>query len=163
MSTFRVGDKVKYVGNPYHTIPPGPQPNTAGIVCGVDEDCIRVKTEFYYFTCLDINLELIQDEKVVEERINSLTKNYREQDNTYNHYKYSYKGIKLDPYRILSVYGITCPAQQHAIKKLLRAGNSVKKLKQDIQEVIDALQRKLEMLKEDEENSTNDEHGDSCQ
>lgn len=81
----------------------------------------------------------------------------------YNHYNYSYKGINLDPYRILSVYGITCPAQQHAIKKLLRAGNSVKELKQDIQEVIDALQRKLEMLKEDEENSTNDEHGDSCQ
>ena len=81
----------------------------------------------------------------------------------HNHYKYSYKGIKLDPYRILSVYGITCPAQQHAIKKLLRAGNSVKNLKQDIQEVIDTLQRKLEMLKEDEENSNNKEYGDSGQ
>ena len=70
-------------------------------------------------------------------------------DTKYRHYKYSYKGIKLDPYRILQVYGITCPAQQHAIKKLLRAGNSVKDLEQDIQEVIDTLQRKLEMLKED--------------
>ena len=68
----------------------------------------------------------------------------------YKHYKYSYKGIKLDPYRILKIYKITCPAQQHAIKKLLRAGNSVKDLKQDIQEVIDTLQRKLEMLEEDE-------------
>jgi len=70
-------------------------------------------------------------------------------DTKHRHYKYSYKGIKLDPYRILQVYRITCPAQQHAIKKLLRAGNSVKDLEQDIQEVIDTQQRKLEMLKED--------------
>src|SRR5574343_320745 len=66
----------------------------------------------------------------------------------YKHYKYSYKGVKLDPYRILTVYNVTCPAMQHAIKKLLRAGNSIKDLEQDIQEVIDTLKRKLEMLKE---------------
>ena len=72
-----------------------------------------------------------------------------ESTNNYKHYQYSYKGIKLDPYRILSIYGVTCPAMQHAIKKLLRAGNSVKDLEQDIQEVIDTLKRKLEMLKED--------------
>ena len=71
------------------------------------------------------------------------------QTNEYKHYQYSYKGIKLDPYRILSVYGVTCPAIQHAIKKLLRAGNSVKDLEQDIKEVIDTLKRKLEMIEED--------------
>lgn len=67
------------------------------------------------------------------------------------HYKYSYKGIKIDPYRILKLYGITDPAQQHAIKKLLRAGNSVKNLEQDITEVIMTLQRMLEIIKEDGE------------
>jgi len=66
------------------------------------------------------------------------------------HYRYSYKGIKLDPYRILSVYNVTCPAMQHAIKKLLRAGNSIKDLQQDISEVILTLERKLEMIEEDE-------------
>ena len=71
------------------------------------------------------------------------------QTSEYKHYQYSYKGIKLDPYRILSVYGVTCPAIQHAIKKLLRAGNSVKDLEQDIKEVIDTLKRKLEMIEED--------------
>lgn len=92
----------------------------------------------------------IQDiQEVIDKTINSLTKNYQCDSTEHKHYKYSYKGIKLDPYRILQVYGINCPAQQHAIKKLLRAGNSVKDLEQDIQEVIDALQRKLEMLKED--------------
>ena len=65
------------------------------------------------------------------------------------HYKYGYKGIKLDPYRILSVYGISDPAQQHAIKKLLRAGKSIKSLEADLQEVIDTLVRMLEMIKED--------------
>lgn len=73
----------------------------------------------------------------------------------YSYYKYSYKGIKLDPYRILQVYNVTCPAMQHAIKKLLRAGQSVKELKQDIKEVIDTLKRKLEMLEEDSVNENN--------
>ena len=67
------------------------------------------------------------------------------------HYQFTYKGIKLDPYRILKVYGISDPAQQHAIKKLLRAGESVKSLKEDIKEVIVSLTRWLEMLEEDAE------------
>ena len=67
------------------------------------------------------------------------------------HYKYSYRGIKLDPYRIFTIYSITHPAQQHAIKKLLRAGKSVKDLEQDIKEVIDTLHRWLEMEEEDME------------
>ena len=67
------------------------------------------------------------------------------------HYKYSFKGIKLDPYRILSVYKIANPAHQHAIKKLLRAGQSVKSLEQDIDEVIMTLNRWKEMLVEDAE------------
>jgi hypothetical protein len=65
------------------------------------------------------------------------------------HYKFSYKGIKLDPYRILAVYSITNPMQQHIIKKGLRAGQSVKDLRQDIREIIATGQRWLEMLDED--------------
>jgi len=65
------------------------------------------------------------------------------------HYKYEYKGIKVDPYRILDVYGIFHPAQAHAIKKLLRAGKSIKSLDEDIKEVINSLERWLEMIKED--------------
>ncbi len=66
------------------------------------------------------------------------------------HYNYTYKGIKLDPYRIFDVYGIGNSAQQHAIKKLLRAGDSVKSLEQDIDETILTLQRWKEMLGEDD-------------
>jgi hypothetical protein len=67
------------------------------------------------------------------------------------HYHFVYKGIKLDPYRILEVYGIVHPAQQHAIKKLLRAGRSVKTTVQDIDEVILSLQRWKEMIREEEQ------------
>ena len=66
------------------------------------------------------------------------------------HFKFQYKGIILDPYRIFRIYGITDPEQQHAIKKLLRAGKSVKTLKQDIKEVIMTLNRWVEILEEDE-------------
>jgi hypothetical protein len=65
------------------------------------------------------------------------------------HYDYTYKGIKLDPYRIFKVYGITDPAQQHAAKKILRAGQSIKNLKRDIREVIATCERWLEMLEEE--------------
>jgi hypothetical protein len=65
------------------------------------------------------------------------------------HYQFSYKGHKIDPYRIFRIYNIVAPEQQHAIKKLLRAGKSVKTLDQDIDEVILTLQRWKEILKED--------------
>lgn len=66
-------------------------------------------------------------------------------------YNITYRGIKLDPYRIFELYGITHPAAQHSIKKLLRAGKSHKSLKQDIQESIDTLERWKQMISEDDE------------
>lgn len=67
------------------------------------------------------------------------------------HYAMQYNGVKLDPYRILSVYKIKHPAHQHAIKKLLRAGKSVKSKRRDIEEVIMTLRRWVEMMDEDGE------------
>ena len=65
------------------------------------------------------------------------------------HYSFMYHGVKVDPYRIFEIYGITNGPQQHAIKKLLRAGKSVKSLDQDIAEVIKSLTRWQAMIKED--------------
>lgn len=64
-------------------------------------------------------------------------------------YNHQFQGQRLDPYRILEVYGITHPAQQHAIKKLLRAGHGHKPLVQDIDETIASLNRWKEMIEED--------------
>lgn len=68
-----------------------------------------------------------------------------------DHYNWEHKGIRLDPYRIEQVCGPWHPAQAHAIKKLMRAGKSVKDLKQDINETIATLNRWLEMIEEDGE------------
>jgi predicted component of type VI protein secretion system len=68
-----------------------------------------------------------------------------------DHYQYFYKGIKLDPYRIAKVYKISDGAQFQSLKKILRAGESIKDLKQDIDETIKALQRWKEMVLEDED------------
>lgn len=66
------------------------------------------------------------------------------------HYNLEFKGIRMDPYRVLSIYNkITHPAHQHAVKKLLRAGESVKSLRQDVEEVILTLQRWLAMMDEE--------------
>ena len=133
MSEFKVGDIVKWS----NIITSYDITYTAEKI--VDENYLYLKSNLIgsLFRVLPSELCHVEEEK------------QEEKTNEYKHYKYSYKGIKLDPYRILSVYGVTCPAMQHAIKKLLRAGNSVKDLEQDIQEVIDTLKRKLEMLKED--------------
>ena len=134
MSEFKVGDKVKLDNG----ILGGDAICTVEKI--VDNEFIDIKSmrSGSLFRVTSKEIYRAEESRSVEKSINE-----------YKHYQYSYKGIKLDPYRILSVYGVTCPAIQHAIKKLLRAGNSVKDLEQDIKEVIDTLKRKLEMIEED--------------
>jgi hypothetical protein len=64
-------------------------------------------------------------------------------------YAREFRGVKLDPYRILSVYGITDPAIQHAIKKLLRLGRGENDADTDVAEAIEALERWQEMQEEE--------------
>ncbi len=72
--------------------------------------------------------------------------------NTYNHYfKNTVHLNAVDVYRVLSLYGVTDPCLQHAIKKLLCAGDrGAKDIEQDVQEAIDALGRWQDMMEEDE-------------
>ena len=65
------------------------------------------------------------------------------------HHDVTIGGIKADSYRIALAYGITHPAQQHALKKILRAGRGTKTLVTDITEARDSLNRMLEMIKEE--------------
>lgn len=56
----------------------------------------------------------------------------------------------VDVYRVLQMFDVTCPALQHAAKKILVAGGrGAKDTRKDVQEAIDTLQRKLAMLDED--------------
>lgn len=67
------------------------------------------------------------------------------------HYRYEYQGIKLDPYRIADIYGITNHAQFSALKKILCAGErGHKDVWQDVADIKNACDRWLEMFTEDE-------------
>lgn len=73
---------------------------------------------------------------------------YYKQGNS--HYFIDVSNFKeIDFYVIARLYGITDPNIQHVIKKLLAVGkrNGGKSAKQDIQECIDSLNRKLEIDK----------------
>lgn len=65
------------------------------------------------------------------------------------HYRFTYKGIKLDPFRIAQVYGITDFGQQTILKKVLRMGTAHKDREQDLRDIICAAERMLEMINED--------------
>ena len=70
----------------------------------------------------------------------------------HNHYFKDVSNLKhIDVYRVLILFGVTDPCIQHAIKKLLCAGNRGAKDKtQDVQEAISSLLRYLEMQTENE-------------
>jgi hypothetical protein len=53
----------------------------------------------------------------------------------------------VDVYAVLVAFGVTCPARQHAIKKLLCSGIRGKgSAKQDLTETVDAVERAITLL-----------------
>jgi hypothetical protein len=65
-------------------------------------------------------------------------------------YKYPFEimpdGLIVDVYDVLKAFDVTCPATQHAIKKMLMAGERGHKDKQtDLNEAIQSLQRAKEL------------------
>lgn len=65
---------------------------------------------------------------------------------TGNKYKRTFKGVTLDVYDTIELWAVTCPARQHAIKKLLCAGIRGKNdTLADLKECRDALTRAIEL------------------
>jgi hypothetical protein len=58
--------------------------------------------------------------------------------------------IMLDPYRIAHVYNMTDHMEFSVLKKILRLGTAHKDKRQDLHDIINAAQRRLEILDEDE-------------
>ena len=75
---------------------------------------------------------------------------------TYSHYKKDVSHLRtIDVYRVLDLWGVTNPAIQHAIKKLLNAGQrGAKTYEQDIREAYDSIARALQMIAEDRSGKT---------
>ena len=66
-----------------------------------------------------------------------------------NKYQRKIKGVTMDVYDVLMAFGVTNPAIQHAVKKLLMPGQRGYKDKStDIAEAIMALQRAKELERE---------------
>jgi hypothetical protein len=72
--------------------------------------------------------------------------------NDFGHYFRDISGlVKIDIYRFLKLFGVTDPTYQHAVKKIVCAGQrGAKDARKDIGEAIVSLNRALEMLDEDE-------------
>jgi hypothetical protein len=73
-------------------------------------------------------------------------------EQNHSHYFKDVSNLKhVDVYRVLILFGVTDPCLQHAVKKLLCAGNrGVKDELKDVQEAIASLMRYLEIKTEDE-------------
>ena len=64
-----------------------------------------------------------------------------------NKYKVKCKGQDVDVYDVLKAFDVRCPAMQHAIKKMLKAGQrGDKDAEQDLTEAIISLERAKELL-----------------
>ncbi len=95
-----------------------------------------------------------EDIKIVEDYIRSIEDKYPEENNQdskkYKHYFKDVSNLKyIDIYRVITLWEVTDPCIQHAIKKLLVAGNrGYKDVEKDIQEAVDSLNRWKEMQEE---------------
>lgn len=107
----------------------------------IECSCGKVFQDFTEATVTDQSWYEVQ-----EESINNRTFS---DDPTPDYYRYMYKGLKIDPYRIMVLYDITHPAHQQALKKILRAGRGDRNLEDDILGVMSALERWLEMIREE--------------
>lgn len=72
--------------------------------------------------------------------------NYQDNAPKTNKYLKSVRGITIDVYDVLKAFNVTNPATQHAIKKLLAAGNrGYKNTVQDLNEAIESILRAIEL------------------
>lgn len=95
---------------------------------------------------------VIKEDKL-QDYIQKIEEKYPEEDEDSKKYKHYFKDVSnlnyIDIYRVLSLWNVTDPCIQHAVKKLLVAGNrGYKDVEKDIQEAIDSLERWKEMQKE---------------
>jgi hypothetical protein len=69
----------------------------------------------------------------------------------HSHYKRDVSHLNtIDVYRIIDLFGVTCPVAQHVLKKSLAAGQrGHKDLRKDWQDIMDSAERRLQMLDED--------------
>jgi len=120
------------------------------------EQCELVQKEIEGLTKYDwkeslINLET-HDYKIVDGILIKVDKQDKQQK--HQHYKKDVRHLDyIDVYRIIDLYELHDPCFQHALKKILVPGaRGHKDLIKDINDIIDTMKRKLEMIAENEKN-----------
>ena len=67
-----------------------------------------------------------------------------------NKYQRQVPSTTIDVYDVLKAWGVTCPATQHAIKKLLQPGDRGHKDKlTDLREALESIERAVQMADQD--------------
>ena len=119
-----------------------------------DEDYESVQWRIEGLTKYDwkdslINLET-HDYKIVDGILIKVDKQDKQQK--HQHYKKDVRHLDyIDVYRIIDLYELHDPCFQHALKKILVPGaRGHKDLTKDINDIIDTMQRKIEMMAENE-------------
>lgn len=119
-----------------------------------DEVCELVQIQIEDLTKYDwkeslINLET-HDYKIMDGILIKVDKQDKQQK--HSHYKKDVRHLDyIDVYRIIELYELHDPCFQHALKKILVPGaRGHKDLIKDINDIIDTMQRKLEMIAENE-------------
>ena len=144
---FKVGDKVKVIGNDaaglHHGFEIGDEvviveifhSNSFGMCCKCERDGCR-----YTQYILPCDLELVKNN------------GYSSED--YKHYNKSILGkdgiiTTVDVYRVLEAFSVTNPQLQHIVKKALCAGQrGHKDYLRDLQDVVDSAKNAIEMEKQ---------------
>jgi hypothetical protein len=67
------------------------------------------------------------------------------------HYRFMFKGVKFDPYRICKMYGVGGGPREHMLKKILRGSGKGHTEDDLIKELQCCLDRWKEMIKEDKD------------
>ena len=119
-----------------------------------DDQCELVQKEIEGLTKYDwkeslINLET-HDYKIIDGILIRMDKEDKQQK--HSHYKKDVRHLDyIDVYRIIELYELHDPCFQHALKKILVPGaRGHKDLINDINDIIDTMQRKIEMMAENE-------------
>lgn len=89
-----------------------------------------------------------KDKKEYFDRVREVKEAFSEKLPEKNKYNRNCKGISIDVYDVLKAFNVTCPAMQHAIKKMLCTGiRGYKGFQQDADEAINSIKRSKELNK----------------
>jgi len=113
--------------------------------------CSRCGKLWDFCECPDLE-EVGENRDIFEKEVGFQDAVYRPREKNKDlgsHYRNEFKGVKVDVYRVLQIFGVTDPVAQHIVKKLLRGTKKGHDEMTVWNEVFQACERKKEMIEEE--------------